>query len=190
MEPINDSAGGGSGDSSVEPVEMSPTEHSSSLARLIEYQLLADLLQEAWFGRNMLIDVMHSSVDAFGYDLVLESGRVIRHVQLKARKLDGKRSAYDINTTLRDRPSGCVIWVGYRRRTGTNSLDLEYRFFGGPPGQRLADLGEAPVLHTKANSTGQKAIRPGLRSVKLSAFEKVTDIPDLLDKLFGPAGGH
>ena len=175
-------------DSTVQPAELSPTEHSSSLARLIEYQLLADLLQEAWFGRNMLIDVMHSSVDAFGYDLVLESGRVIRHVQLKARKLHGTRTAYDINTTLRDRPSGCVIWVGYQRRPGTNALDLEYRFFGGAPGERLPHLGKAAVLHSKANATGQKTIRPGLRKVKLTSFEKVDNIADLLDRLFGPNG--
>lgn len=170
----------------VEPKELSPTEHSSSLARLIEYQLLADLLQEAWFGRNMLIDVMHSSVDAFGYDLVLESGRVIRHVQLKARKKAGRNSQYGINLTLRDRPSGCVIWVGYERRTGTNRLDLEYRFFGGEPGERLPDLGDKKVKHAKGDASGEKKVRPGLRNVPLTRFDKVDGVPQLLDRLFGP----
>ena len=81
-------------DALIQPGELSPTEHSSSLARIIEYQFLADLLQEAWFGRRMLVDVMYSSVDAFGYDLVIESGDVIRHVQLKTRARAGRTASY------------------------------------------------------------------------------------------------
>lgn len=174
-------------DGLVQPHELSPTEHSSSLARIIEYQLVADLLQEAWFSRQMLVDVMHSAVDAFGYDLILESGQVIRHVQLKARKRAGKRSSYDINTNLADRPSGCVIWVGYEWNPDTNRLELEYRFFGGEPGSPIPDLGDAVVKHAKANSEGKKLVRPGLRAVKLTQFEKVESISVLLDRLFGSA---
>lgn len=174
-------------DGLIQPHELSATEHSSSLARIIEYQFLADLLQEAWYGRQMLVDVMHSSVDAFGYDLVLESGDVIRHVQLKTRARSGTTSSYGIQLKLGDRPAGCVVWIGYHRFNGTNKLDLEYRFFGGLPHEPLPDLGDAPVKHAKANAQGEKLVRPGLRSVKLSQFEKVDDLPSLLDRLFGPS---
>jgi hypothetical protein len=166
--------------------ELSETEHSSSLALLIEYKLVSALLEEAWFGRGILIDVMRSSVDAFGYDIVFESGSVIRHVQLKTRKKQGRNAAYGINTKLAERPSGCVIWMGYERKPGTNELALTYKFLGGPPGEPLPPLGDAPVKHAKANKDGVKAVRPGLRKVNLSSFKPVKDIPELLDKLFGP----
>lgn len=169
------------------PAQLSPTEHSTSLARLIEYQFLAELLQEAWFGRNMLIDVMYSSVDAFGYDLVLESGDVIRHVQLKTRAAKGRTSDYALQLSLGERPAGCVVWFGYRRRPDTNRLDLEYRFFGGSPHERLPDLGEVSVHHSRRNKDGDLVVRPGLRKVKLTAFQKLDGIPALLDQLFGPA---
>jgi hypothetical protein len=171
----------------VQVSELSATEHSSSLARLIEYKLVSALLEEAWFGRGMLIDVMASSVDAFGYDIVFESGSVIRHVQLKTRRQKGKTTQYGINMKLAERPSGCVIWMGYERKQGTSELALTYKFLGGPPGEPLPPLGDAPVKQAKANKDGEKAGRPGLRAVKLTSFQDVSAIPDLLDKLFGPA---
>jgi hypothetical protein len=174
-------------DALVQPHELSPTEHSSSLARIVEYQFLADLLQEAWFGRQMLIDVMYSSVDAFGYDLVLESGDVVRHVQLKTRARNGSTASYGIQLKLRDRPAGCVVWIGHERVEGTNRLALEYRFFGGAAHERLPDLGDAPVKHAKANAMGEKSVRPGLRAVKLSQFKRLDGMTELLESLFGPA---
>lgn len=53
---------------------------------MLEVSFEADLLQMAWVSRDMVIDVLHSSVDAFGYDLVLNTGGVARQVQLKSRK--------------------------------------------------------------------------------------------------------
>lgn len=115
----------------------------------------------------MLIDVMYSSVDAFGYDLVLESGDVVRHVQLKTRAAGGRTSSYGLQLSLCDRPAGCVVWIGYRRQETGNRLELDYRFFGSSPHERLPDLGEARVKHAKANAQGEKLVRPGLRKVKL-----------------------
>src|SRR4051812_13358453 len=90
------------------PPELDRAINSSALEHVLEHIFLAELLQEAWFSRNGVIDVLHSSVDAFGYDVVLELGGVTRHVQLKARSRDGKRTRYAINSLLGQRPSGCV----------------------------------------------------------------------------------
>src|SRR3984957_4783185 len=70
--------------------ELDATAESSSMARLLEYFVLAEILQEAWFGRGKLIDIMHSTVDAFGHDVVLECDGIVRHVQFKPRRIDGK----------------------------------------------------------------------------------------------------
>jgi hypothetical protein len=169
----------------VELEELDPTHDSSSLERLLELSLMAELTQEAWFGRGQLIDVMHSSVDAFGHDVVLECGRVLRHVQLKSRALAGTTARYKINTRLAERPSGCVVWVGWARRPGSNRLQIEYRWFGGLPGEPLPDLGDVVAKHSKANAQGVKLDRANIRIVNLGRFERLGGVGDLLDRLFG-----
>jgi hypothetical protein len=65
---------------------------------------------------------MHSTIDAYGHDLVLECGDVLRHVQLKARRLNGATRETNINVALADRPSGRVIWTSYGRRPGVSAV--------------------------------------------------------------------
>lgn len=172
----------------IEPDGLDPSRDSSSLERLLELALMADLTQEAWFGRGQIVDVLHSSVDAFGHDVVLECGQVLRHVQIKSRASGGTTTRYKINTRLTDRPSGCVIWLGWQRQSDVNRLEMEYRWFGGLPGERLPDLGTTVAKHSKANAQGVKLERPGIRIVPLSRFEKVGSVSELLDRLFGPPG--
>jgi hypothetical protein len=160
---------------------------SSAMEHLLEHVVLAELSQEAWFGRGQLVDIMHSSVDAFGHDVVLECGDVIRHVQFKARRLDAKTSTYKINTKLAERPSGCIVWLGWSRPASVNRVDVEYRWFGGKPGERLPSLGDVVAKHTKANALGIKVVRPGIRQLSLSKFERLNDVGELVDRLFGPS---
>lgn len=155
------------------------------MERILELAFLSDLIQEAWFGRGRLIDVLHSSVDAFGHDLVLECGSVMRHVQIKSRALNGRNTRYKINTRLAERPSGCVIWIGWERPLNSNRVDMAYRWFGGPPGDPLPDLGGVVAKHSKADATGKKLERKDIRVLNLGKFEALTGIPDVLNRLFG-----
>jgi hypothetical protein len=158
---------------------------SSAMEHLLEHVVLADLAQEAWFGRGQLVDILHSSVDAFGHDVVLECGDVLRHVQFKARRLDASTRNYRINTKLAERPSGCIVWLGWLRRPQTNRVDIEYRWFGGKPGERLPKLGDVLAKHAKGNAEGVKLERPGIRVLALSRFERLDGPGELLDRLFG-----
>lgn len=74
------------------PIELNSMAHSSALEHLLEHVFLSEILQEVWFSRQQVIDVLHTSVDAFGYDVVLDLDGVTRHVQLKARRKDGRAS--------------------------------------------------------------------------------------------------
>ena len=58
-------------------------------------------------------------------------------------------------------------------RPGEHRVDIEYRWFGGPPGEPLPPLGDAVAKHTKANAAGIKTERPGIRKLKLTQFEAV-----------------
>lgn len=95
---------------------------------MVESLFLAELLQEAWFVSGWLVDVLHSTVDAFGYDVVLQRGSVVRHVQLKARQRSGRTSSYGISTELSKQPAGCVVCILWERELHRPRMDLSYRW--------------------------------------------------------------
>lgn len=155
--------------------------HSSSREALIEHVFVAELLQEAWFAREQLVDVLRSEVDAAGYDIVFECGTILRHVQLKASESGGKTSRQTINTHLSEKPGGCVVWVVYSERMEDHRLDLSYLWFGGLPGEPLPDLG-----HVVGRNPRSKTPRPGTRVVARARFARVASTADLVECLFGP----
>jgi hypothetical protein len=168
------------------PDALDAVAHSSAMERVVELAFLSELVQEAWFVRRQIVDVLHSSVDAFGHDLVLECGRVFRHVQLKSRRVGGTTSEYKINLNLGERPSGCVIVLDWQHEAESNRVSFTYRWFGGLPGQPLPPLGDKIAKHSKGNAAGVKLARPNLRVVPLTKFTKIATIADLVALLFGP----
>jgi hypothetical protein len=155
--------------------------HSSSREALIEHVFVAEVLQEAWFVREKLVDVLRPEVDAAGYDLVLECGTIVRHVQLKASEVGGKTSRQTINRRLAEKPSGCVVWVIYRERVDDHRLDLSYLWLGGNPGEPLPDLGAFAGRNPRS-----KTPRPGTRVVARARFQPVASTAELVERLFGP----
>lgn len=166
-------------------LQVDPWSAEASRAReqLLEYQLLGEIVRRMLLaGRRC--EVLRAEFDASGHDVVLESDGVLRHVQLKAMRADGRRADVNIHTALADKPSGCVIWMLVDPATLTASAFL---WFGGAPGEPLPDLGHRAVRHTKGDATGAKAVRPDLRLVRRSQFERVATYDALTDRLFGTA---
>ena len=179
----------GVADSGEKPEGLDPVAHSSALERVVELAFLSELVQEAWFARHQIVDVLHSSVDAFGYDVALECGPILRHVQLKTRRVGGTTPGYKINMNLGQRPSGCVVVIDWQYDVVQKRLHLGYRWFGGRPGEPLPPLGDKVAKHSKANARGEKLERPNLRVVALTRFEKVAAVDTLLDRLFESGAG-
>lgn len=162
--------------------------HSTYREKLIEHIFISELLQEAWIGRQMMIDVLRSEIDASGYDLVLECEGVVRHVQLKSSRWNSKTDWHDINAKLAKKPAGCVVWILVREDEVTRRIDLSYRYFGAGPDEPLPLSEELhkPARHVKANAQGVKTIRPGIRTVTKRFFKPVEGgISELLTLLFG-----
>lgn len=155
---------------------------SSQREQSLEYVLLGALCQEMW-KRGSPLDILRSHTDQSGYDLVLDTGNALRFVQLKSSFLGAKAARQGINIALAGKPGGCIIWLRF------NEADLSldhFLFFGAAePGGSLPDLGERAVKHTKANAEGIKGIRPGLRDLPRSRFERIDNISALADRLFG-----
>ena len=168
------------------PTELDSTTASSSMEHLLEHVVLAELAQEAWFGRRQLIDILHSAVDAFGHDVVLECGPVLRHVQIQ-RLADWTPRPAPTRSTPDSRIDHPAVWCGSAGRFGRteNRVDIEYRWFGGLPGEPLPDLGDVVAKHTKANAAGVKLERPDIRRINLGRFERLNGASELLQRLFG-----
>jgi hypothetical protein len=156
--------------------------HASVLReKVFEHLFLGDLTR-ALLKAGRRCEVLRAEYDGAGYDLVLEADGILRHAQLKAMRADGKRAHVDINVELAAKPSGCVIWMLVDPETFTTT---RYRWFGGAPGEPLPPLGDRAVRHTKADSQGLKAERPGLRQLARSRFDAVGTTDALLNRLFG-----
>lgn len=156
--------------------------HSVLREVILEHLLVGELLRVLWARDIFDAEVLRSEFDASGYDLVVSRQAITRHVQLKASIVGGRRSTVDVNLGLSGKPSGCIIWMFV-----TDDLKIDhYYFFGDEPGLSLPDIIDGKVVrHTKGNSLGEKLMRPNLREIRKSAFEKVADVEGVLERLLG-----
>ena len=159
--------------------------HSTVIEKTLEHRFLADLCSYLWTRGVHDFAVSQSEVDHYGYDVIVEVGDVVRHIQLKLAHLHAKRSRVSVNMRLSRKPSGCVVWMFYQPE---NLMIDHYRWFGGLPGEPLPYLGERVTRHTKADSAGFKAERLSHRDLPKAAFTIVGSIAELSDKLFGDIG--
>lgn len=165
---------------------MSSTEHSllsSYRESLLEHLFAGEVMRHVWLSGLRRLEVLKPQVDDGGYDLVLEAGNVVRHVQLKATFKGSTVKSFKVNLGLAGKPSGCVICMLFDQE----NLDLgPFYWFGGKPGEKLPDLiNFKTAKHTKGNAQGVKTERPNLRVLPLSAFQQVPDIQALATLLFG-----
>jgi hypothetical protein len=176
-------------DASAQPARSPSSEYQESSFRekLLEHVFLAEILQEMWLHRGQAVEVLHSEVDASGYDLVLECGDVVRHIQLKGSRKGSKTSRQTVDMRLAQKPAGIVVWLVFEEDQSHAAMRLSYRYLGGPPKMPMPDLSAlAAARYTRANAKGQKAERPGHRTVPSGRFITVQDIQELATVLFGP----
>lgn len=156
------------------------THSSSVIAKTLEYKLLGDISAELLL-RGQALEVLRGDVDAFGHDLVLEAGGVVRHIQLKAKVRGGKSLEITCHTDLTLKPSGCIIWITYDPETYSA---VEYASFGGAAGEKLPPIGDVVAKRSTRNGEGDRPLRHQHRILRYGRFDKITNIPDLVDWLF------
>jgi hypothetical protein len=157
-------------------------EHSSYREKLIEHLFIGELLKLSWLEHDCDLEVAKPEVDNAGYDVILESQKIVRHVQLKASHHSSSTANQKVHIKLGEKSSGCVIWILFDEE----SLELgPFLFFGNDAGEPLLGLEQLNVAkHSKANSEGVKAERPNIRVVNKGQFERIETISELYDKLF------
>jgi hypothetical protein len=164
-------------------IEASAHSADSSLReQALGHIFLGQLLAFMWRKGARDIEVLKSEVDRGGYDVVLESNGVIRHVQLKSSFRGSKVREVDVNTKLLLKPGGCIVWLEFDPEN--LAIDRFY-WFGGPPGMPLPELGNRISRHSKGDSQGRKNERLGHRAVAKRDLQMLADISEVVGKLFG-----
>lgn len=151
--------------------------------KIVEHVFVGEALRRLWQRGITDVEVLRSEFDAGGYDLVMSRGKIVRHIQFKVSKVDGKRKSITATVKLMDKPSGCIVWIFVDSDLNIKS----YRWFGNAPGQSLTDISSFPIArHTKGNSKGDKLERPDQRTISLAKFCKddLQNIDQVLDHLF------
>ena len=162
-------------------------EHSVLREKVIEHTFLAELSRTLLLDLATPFEVLRSEFDAFGYDIIIEANRVLRHVQLKATTAAGARAHVDVQVALANKPGGCVVWIFVDPAT----LRLgPFLWFGGEPGDPLPDLGNRSVRHTRGDSTGEKKVRSGLRRLPKGMFTRFDSIEQMAMAMFGGASSE
>src|ERR1700686_5563755 len=123
------------------PAKIEASAHSSDSSlreQALGHLFLGQLLAFMWQSGARDIEVLKSEVDRGGYDVVLESNGIIRHVQLKSSFRGSKVREVDVSTKLLRKPGGGILWL----RFGCGNPPIERVFwFGGKAGTPLPDLG-------------------------------------------------
>ena len=166
-------------DSLKEWLKKAGYQESRTVEKLMEHIFLSEVLQECWFRRRQIVEVLRAEVDAAGYDLVLEVEGVIRHIQLKASRQGGKTSRQTINTKLARRKGGCVVWITYDLDEQEGRAQLRYRWWDSETNDLPKTVGKNPVT---------KKERPGTVVLKKADFELLDDTASLVGRLFGETG--
>ncbi len=157
-------------------------QHSVLREKVVEHLFIAEISRTLLLDLKMPFEVLRSEFDAFGYDLVIEANGVLRHIQLKTVKAKGATAHVDIQLALGDKPGGCVVWM----LVDADTLEPgPFLWLGGQPGCALPPLGSREVRHSRADATGVKKVRPGLRRVLKGAFTRVKTIRELAIMMFG-----
>jgi hypothetical protein len=155
--------------------------NSSLRENIVEHSLIAGILRELWTRGITDCEILRSEFDAYGYDLVLSYGDLVRHIQLKSSK-GPKAKDVGIAQNLANKPSGCVLLICV-----DDELNLgPFYWYGGNPGEPLPIMDDLPTLRrTTPNKDGVKPVRSNHRRLPAKRFSYLSDIEDVVDRLLG-----
>ncbi len=156
--------------------------HSSAREKVLEHLFVGELLRCLWRRGIRNMEVLRAEVDMGGYDLVVEANKVLRYIQLKSSHRTAATANVPVNVNLERKPGGCVVWMRFDPAT----VELgPYLWFGAGPNEPARSLGSKIGRHAKGDKNGVKALRPNIRVLPISRFQKLATIEEVVDALFG-----
>ncbi|MGC4104805.1 MAG: hypothetical protein QM753_00430 [Thermomicrobiales bacterium] len=159
------------------------TNHSVYREMVLEHLFVGEIMRYHWMHGLPHVEMLKSQVDASGYDIVLESGSITRHIQLKASHVGSHTPHVPINSALAQRPSGCIVWMYFDPET---LHFTHFLWFGSDPGTPLPSIENFKVAtHNKRNAKEIKTERKHTRMLPRGKFVRLDTIADVGTALFG-----
>ena len=153
-------------------------ENSSLRENIVEHLFIGHALKRLWTKGITTAEILRSEFDAYGYDLVISYGNLVRHDQLKSGT---SLKTISVSNHLAQKPSGCVVFIGLRE-----NLEMgPYFLFSAEPGEGLSIDGFQPTKRTTPKSDGLKPLRTNHRNVPPSKFKKHENLTSLMSALLG-----
>jgi hypothetical protein len=160
--------------------------YSSLREKIVEHLFLGQVLRELWQAGVYTTEVSRAESDSFGYDLVIECGRIVRHIQLKS-KSDHRPAKVSVAKSLADKPSGCVVAIILDENLSLKS----FYWFGDVPGKPLPAIGSfSSTKRIRRDKEGKRPPRPNHVDVPIKNLTLIKSLPELVIKLFGPIAEH
>ena len=101
----------------AEPTPVEPDAWSAALStwsttreKVLEHRFIAEVTAAIWRAGRFDFSVSHSEADNSGYDVIIEVGEVIRHIQLKAMQSGGTRRDSRRSAVWRPTPASSTAW--------------------------------------------------------------------------------
>lgn len=153
-------------------------ENSSLRENIIEHLFIGQALRQLWNRGITTAEILRSEFDAYGYDLVISYGSLVRHVQLKSGT---SPKTVSVSSHLAQKPSGCVVFIALGK-----DLEMDaYFLFSAEPGEPLLIDGFPQAKRTTPKSDGIKPFRVNHRKVPPSKFRKHENLTSLMSALLG-----
>jgi hypothetical protein len=154
--------------------------HSSLSEKIVEHVFVGEALRALWRRGVFDVEILRGEFDAHGYDLVMERGLIVRHIQFKTGVRD-KPQRVSVAAALAEKPSGCVIWIQV-----DNGLAMKrFWWLGSSPGEPLPALGDRPAKRLARTQEGVRPPRERHRVVNGSHFRPIETLEEVLETLFG-----
>ncbi|WP_051679753.1 hypothetical protein [Pseudorhizobium marinum] len=151
--------------------------NSSLRENIVEHLFVGDALRLLWRKGVVDVEILRSEFDAFGYDLVISAGSLVRHVQLKSGT---KLKPVSTARLLAEKPSGCIVFIEIN-----DGLDLlRFHSFSSKAGMPLPDISAFKTAkRTTPKSDGTKPEPMKHVVVPISKFEMHATLDDLLSSI-------
>lgn len=153
---------------------------SGRVENLLTRALIAAIAEELWRRDHWLdLQVFKDQADDTGYDLVLGSNGVLRHIQVRHAPAAGRGGKVPLRPDPARRAGGCAVVLVHR--DDPTAID-HCLFLGGADGEPLPDFEDCPVTRP-AGRGAQAGLRPS-REVPRRRFSPPLSMAEMVARLF------
>jgi hypothetical protein len=162
-------------------------ERSSYVENVLRHAFLAELSCLVWENDPFdSLKISNGEVDDSGYDVVLERGNVVRHIQLKQAHEEKVPKKFSVRVSFATLPGSCMVVISHAL---TDLRPKSYSFYGSNPTEPMPYIEAHRTTKSsgRRNADGDRVLRINYRDIPFGRFKRGLSAGELLDELFPEA---